>query len=188
MDERGPARPYRLPPAYRRHREDRPIIISVFLQPGEDPKDMVASASYDPLVAVLNGLRSHSEHLVSDIASRALTRGEEHREVHVQRDEDGRIIPTAPGAGVEDDEDQADDAGDVDEAGKAARAAVESALLRFATPRDPATIAAFLRTRVYRPEPLVWLEGYQALRRWRAENGITGCTPSFTAPRPPRRR
>ncbi|MET8348269.1 helicase associated domain-containing protein, partial [Streptomyces microflavus] len=36
------------------------------------------------------------------------------------------------------------------------------------------TIAAFLRTRVYRPESLVWLEGYQALIRWRAENGITG--------------
>ncbi|MGW6513811.1 helicase associated domain-containing protein, partial [Streptomyces niveus] len=29
-------------------------------------------------------------------------------------------------------------------------------------------------TRVYRPESLVWLEGYQALIRWRAENEITG--------------
>lgn len=37
-----------------------------------------------------------------------------------------------------------------------------------------ATIAAFLRTRVYRPESLVWLEGYQALIRWRKESGITG--------------
>jgi hypothetical protein len=27
---------------------------------------------------------------------------------------------------------------------------------------------------VYRPESLVWLEGYQALLRWRKENGITG--------------
>lgn len=27
---------------------------------------------------------------------------------------------------------------------------------------------------MYRPESLVWLEGYQALIRWRAENGITG--------------
>ena len=39
---------------------------------------------------------------------------------------------------------------------------------------DAATVAAFLRTRVYRPESLVWLEGYQALLRWRAENQITG--------------
>ncbi len=52
--------------------------------------------------------------------------------------------------------------------------AVESALLHFSSPRDAATIAAFLRTRVYRPESLVWLEGYQALLRWRAENEITG--------------
>ncbi|MEU2549588.1 Helicase associated domain protein [Streptomyces roseolus] len=132
------------------------IIVPVFLQPGEDPKDMVASASYDPLVAVLNGLRAHSEHLVSDIASSARTHGI--RTPHVHRDEEGRIIPAA-GAG------QGQGAGEE---------AAGSALLHFAGPRDPATIAAFLRTRVYRPESLVWLEGYQALRRWRAEHGITG--------------
>ncbi|WP_425575388.1 hypothetical protein [Streptomyces lavendulocolor] len=50
-------------------------------------------------------------------------------------------------------------------------AAAEFALLHFSSPRDP---AAFLRTRVYRPEPLVRLEGYQALIRWRKENEITG--------------
>ncbi|MFF3312823.1 helicase associated domain-containing protein [Streptomyces sp. NPDC002952] len=33
---------------------------------------------------------------------------------------------------------------------------------------------AFLRTRVCRPESLVWREGYQALLRWRAENEVTG--------------
>ncbi len=54
------------------------------------------------------------------------------------------------------------------------QAAAESALLHFSTPRDPAAIAAFLRTRVYRPESLVWLEGYQAPLRWRKENKITG--------------
>lgn len=53
-------------------------------------------------------------------------------------------------------------------------AAAESALLHFSSPRDAATIAAFLRTRVYRPESLVWREGYQALLRWRKENQITG--------------
>jgi Helicase associated domain len=82
--------------------------------------------------------------------------------VHVQRDENGRIT----GAGGEGD-------GENQEQGQGCGAA-ESALLNFASPRDPATIAAFLRTRVYRPESLVWLEGYQALLRWRAESGITG--------------
>ncbi|WP_086691261.1 DEAD/DEAH box helicase [Streptomyces recifensis] len=133
------------------------IIVPVFLKSGEDPTDMVASASFAPLVAVLQGLRSHSERLVEQLASRALTSGQRH--VHVKRDEDGRIIgTTAEGEGGQGE----------------TEGAVESALLHFSTPRDAATIAAFLRTRVYRPESLVWLEGYQALLRWRRANEITG--------------
>ncbi|MFJ8704323.1 DEAD/DEAH box helicase [Streptomyces ardesiacus] len=138
------------------------IIVPVFLRPGEDPQDMVASASFAPLVAVLQGLRSHDEHLVEQLASRALSRGREQRRIHVQRDEEGRII----GAGGEGD-------GEAQEHDDT-QAAAESALLHFSSPRDAGTIAAFLRTRVYRPESLVWLEGYQALLRWREENGITG--------------
>ncbi|MCH0567211.1 DEAD/DEAH box helicase [Streptomyces sp. MUM 2J] len=137
------------------------IIVPVFLEPREDPTDMVASASFRPLVAVLQGLRSHDERLVEQLASRALTSGK--RKVHLRRDEDGRIV----GAGSEGDgEDQEED--------DDTQAAAEAALLHFSSPRDAATIAAFLRTRVYRPESLVWLEGYQALIRWRAENEITG--------------
>ncbi|MFZ3491746.1 Helicase associated domain protein, partial [Streptomyces sp. 5.8] len=132
------------------------IIVPVFLEAGEDPKDMVASASYKPLVAVLQGLRSHDERLVEQLASRALTSGK--HTVHIQRDHDGRIVSAGSEADV--DQDGTD-------------AAAESALLHFSSPRDTATIAAFLRTRVYRPESLVWLEGYQALLRWRAANEIT---------------
>jgi hypothetical protein len=47
-------------------------------------------------------------------------------------------------------------------------------VVNFASPRDAADIAALTRCRVIRPQSLVWLEGYQALLRWRAENGITG--------------
>ncbi|MFI6107566.1 Helicase associated domain protein [Streptomyces sp. NPDC051310] len=136
------------------------IIVPVFLEPGEDPQDMVASASFRPLVAVLQGLRSHDERVVEQLASRALTSGK--RKIHIRRDEDGRIVG-AGGAG--DGEGQEDDD---------TQAAAEAALLHFSSPRDAATIAAFLRTRVYRPESLVWLEGYQALLRWRRENEITG--------------
>ncbi|MCX2928504.1 DEAD/DEAH box helicase [Streptomyces sp. NEAU-W12] len=136
------------------------IIVPAFLQPGEDPTDMVASASYRPLVAVLQGLRSHDERLVEQLASRALSSGK--RKVHVQRDEDGQIVGTG-GEGNGEDQEQDD-----------TDAAAESALLHFSSPRNAATIAAFLRTRVYRPESLVWLEGYQALIRWRKENEITG--------------
>ncbi|MBX9399356.1 Helicase associated domain protein [Streptomyces sp. TRM72054] len=136
------------------------IIVPVFLEPGEDPTDMVASASFRPLVAVLQGLRCHDERLVEQLASRALTSGK--RKVHIRCDEDGRIVG-AGGEGEGEDQEHDD-----------TQAAAESALLHFSSPRDAATIAAFLRTRVYRPESLVWLEGYQALLRWRAENEITG--------------
>ncbi|MFF8407590.1 Helicase associated domain protein [Streptomyces sp. NPDC015684] len=136
------------------------IIVPVFLQPGEDPTDMIASASYTPLVAVLQGLRSHSEHLTEQLANRALTRGT--RKAHVRRDADGRIIT---GAGT----------GEVEREGREpGSGGAESELLQFSSPRDPATIAAFLRTRVYRPQSLVWLEGYQALLRWRTANNISG--------------
>ncbi|QTA29892.1 DEAD/DEAH box helicase [Streptomyces sp. CA-256286] len=138
------------------------IIVPVFLEPGEDPTDMVASASFKPLVAVLQGLRSHDERLVEQLASRALTSGK--RTVHVRRDEDGQIVGGGgkSGAGGDQAHEENTDGG------------AESALLHFSSPRGAATIAAFLRTRVYRPESLVWLEGYQALIRWRKENGITG--------------
>ncbi|WP_329374414.1 DEAD/DEAH box helicase [Streptomyces sp. NBC_01483] len=137
------------------------IIVPVFLEPGEDPDDMVASASFRPLVAVLQGLRSHDERLVEQLASRALSRQPQAKLHHLVRNEDGQIT----GAGETRGEDQEQDD---------TQGAVESALLHFSSPRDAATIAAFLRTRVYRPESLVWLEGYQALLRWRKENGIAG--------------
>lgn len=137
------------------------IIVPVFLEPGEDPDDMVASASFRPLVAVLQGLRSHDERLVEQLASRALSRQPRTKLHHLVRNEDGQIT----GAGGTRGEDQERDD---------TQGAVESALLHFSSPRDAATIAAFLRTRVYRPESLVWLEGYQALLRWRKKHHITG--------------
>jgi hypothetical protein len=136
------------------------IIIPIFLQPGEDPKDMVASASYQPLVDILQALRSHSERMVDQLASRALTRGTERRRLHVR--------PPAPAAGT--------DGGDGEETSEAQQEAdrVTSIMVNFASPRDAADIAALTRCRVIRPQSLVWLEGYQALLRWRKENEITG--------------
>ncbi|MFJ5142642.1 Helicase associated domain protein [Streptomyces sp. NPDC088707] len=138
------------------------IIIPVFLQPGEDPKDMVASASYQPLVDILQALRSHSERMVDQLASRALTRSTERRRLHVHPS-------PAPAAGPQN--------GDVPEEASEAQQEVDrvtSIVVNFASPRDAADIAALTRCRVIRPQSLVWLEGYQALVRWRAENGITG--------------
>ncbi|MFD5372538.1 Helicase associated domain protein [Streptomyces sp. NPDC127103] len=139
------------------------IIIPVFLQPGEDPKDMVASASYQPLVDILQALRSHSERMVDQLASRALTRGSaERRRTHVHP---SPAAAAGPGNG--------DMPAEVGEAQQEVDR-VASIVVNFASPRDAADIAALTRCRVIRPQSLVWLEGYQALTRWRAENGITG--------------
>ncbi|MFI0264737.1 Helicase associated domain protein [Streptomyces sp. NPDC017056] len=135
------------------------IIIPVFLQPGEDPKDMVASASYQPLVDILQALRSHSERMVDQLASRALTRGTERRRIHVR-----------PAAAADPEN------GDMPEESSEAQQEVDrvtAVVVNFASPRDAADIAALTRCRVIRPQSLVWLEGYQALIRWRTENGIT---------------
>ncbi|MEU5214133.1 Helicase associated domain protein [Streptomyces sp. NPDC020742] len=137
------------------------IIIPIFLQPGEDPKDMVASASYQPLVDILQGLRSHSERMVDQLASRALTRGTERRRLHV------RPAPGGVGTGGE-------EAGEAESEGQREVDRVDAVVVNFAGPRDAADVAALTRCRVIRPESLVWLEGYQALRRWRAEHEVTG--------------
>ncbi|MFD7507692.1 Helicase associated domain protein [Streptomyces sp. NPDC059850] len=158
------------------------IIVPVFLQPGEDPADMIASASFKPLVAVLQGLRSHDERLVEQLASHALSRSRHQRSAHLRRDENGRIIEAVTKDSTTDGSES--DGGGSGESGSggggegreqgATGGAAGSALLHFSSPKDAATIAAFLRTRVYRPESLAWLEGYQALLRWRTENKITG--------------
>ncbi len=43
-------------------------------------------------------------------------------------------------------------------------------MLRFSLPRDPGTIALFLRTRILHPDSEIWLTGYNALRHWVEEH------------------
>ncbi|MEU6850416.1 Helicase associated domain protein [Actinacidiphila alni] len=146
------------------------VIVPVFLNPGEDPDDMVASDSFRPLVAVLQGLRSHDERLVEQLASHALTRDHARpRPVRLHRDTHGHITNTTAAGGGSTGGSRDGRGGD-----DGTDAAAESALLHFSSPRSAATIAAFLRTRVYKPESLVWLEGYQALIRWRTDHHVTG--------------
>ncbi|MGY1456973.1 Helicase associated domain protein [Streptomyces sp. SS8] len=126
------------------------LVVPVFLEPGEAPDDMLASASYKPLVAVLQGLRSHSEAVVEQLAvASAPSRG---RPASV-----ADLDPARGGGGGE---------------GGDEGALEEVPLLRFSTPRDPQLVAQFVRTRVIRPESQVWLAGLNALRTWhQQQNG-----------------
>ncbi|GGX57674.1 hypothetical protein [Streptomyces noursei] len=156
---------------------------------------MMASASYRPLVAVLQGLRARDERIVERmiVASRG-ARGKATSVVALdpQREEEEEQQAAGEGgqepaavedlgagtpeegeggqergagrgeAGREQDEDQEDEKKGVP-------------LLRFSLPRNPDVIAAFLRTRVLRPDSQVWLAGYNALRKWVESTATRRC-------------
>ncbi len=174
------------------------IIVPVFLEPGEDPGDMMASSSYRGLVAILQGLRAHDDRVIERMALPTTTaRGQITSVLALdpqqqtpaaktddqddeQHDEDGDQAeerkPAAAGTDDERDQEEGgleDDEGEEDQGDGAAPgiAPVTTPLLRFSLPRDPQAVALFLRTRVLRPDSEIWLTGYNTLRGWVQEHG-----------------
>ncbi|MGW4629725.1 Helicase associated domain protein [Streptomyces rubiginosohelvolus] len=171
------------------------IIVPVFLEPGEDPGDMMASSSYRGLVAILQGLRAHDDRVIERMALPTTTaRGQitsvlaldpqqtppaktdDQDDEHGQEQGDERE-PAAAGTERRDDGDRDEhDQDDEDQDGEETDAApgiapVTTPLLRFSLPRDPESVALFLRTRVLRPDSEIWLTGYNALRAFVDEQG-----------------
>ncbi|MFI0020073.1 DEAD/DEAH box helicase [Streptomyces griseus] len=115
------------------------IVVPVFLEPGEDPGDMMASSSYRPLVAILQGLRAHDDRVIERMALPTTTaRGQitsvlaldpqqapadqddEHQgdEQHGESDgqeQDGERETAAAGTETRDDDDRDDQADDEDQ-------------------------------------------------------------------------
>ncbi len=175
------------------------LIVPIFLEPGEDPQDMMASASYRPLVAVLQGLRAHDSRIAQRLLLTTRTaRGratsvvgldpdadvdEESAEageggVSADSADDGagpdaaeRQAADGQAPGPEEDADGGLEDGGADAGGRQARKKTKTPLLRFSLPKNPDVIAAFLRTRVLQPDSEVWLTGLNALRIWVEENG-----------------
>ncbi len=152
------------------------IIIPVFLQPGEDPKDMVASASYQPLVDVLQALRSHSERMVDQLASCALTRGTERRRIHVR--------PTGA-AGPEN--------GDMPEETSQAQQEVDrvtAVVVNFASPATPPTSPPSHAAASSVPSPSSGSRATRPCSGGVPRTGSPGCTPlpMTSRPRSGRRR
>ncbi|MFF2173138.1 DEAD/DEAH box helicase [[Kitasatospora] papulosa] len=169
------------------------IVVPVFLEPGEDPSDMMASPSYRPLVSVLQGLRAHDERVIERMTLGTTTaRGKAtsvvaldpvREEGDVQEDDvDGNQeqSDTAPADTEDSTEDSTehdaagttdeDETGTQDDADEEEHAGSNVPLLRFSLPRDPGVIALFLRTRVLHPDSEIWLTGYNALRHWVAKH------------------
>ncbi|MFG2433002.1 Helicase associated domain protein [Streptomyces sp. NPDC048590] len=175
------------------------IIVPVFLEPGEDPGDMTASSSYRGLVAILQGLRAHDDRVIERMVlptttargqitsvlaldpqqpTPAGTHGDQDDEQHGK--DDGQVdererTPAGTGDDKQSDDKQRDGK-DEDQDGTETGTApgiipVTTPLLRFSLPRDPESVALFLRTRVLRPDTEIWLTGYHALRTWAREHG-----------------
>ncbi|MFJ4888244.1 Helicase associated domain protein [Streptomyces sp. NPDC088731] len=169
------------------------ILVPIFLEPGEDPGDMMASPSYRGLVAVLQGLRAHDGRVIERMALPTTTaRGhitsvlaldpQEQPPAAEADDQDDAREDAAAGAEDDDqDHDEHDGQGDEDGGGQGdeetgaapgiASVTTTTPLLRFSLPRDPEAVALFLRTRVLRPDSEIWLTGYSAFRTWVREHG-----------------
>ncbi|MEU5288571.1 Helicase associated domain protein [Streptomyces sp. NPDC020755] len=169
------------------------IIVPVFLQPGEDPGDMMASPSYTGLVAILQGLRAHDDRVIERMAlptttargqitsvlaldPQEATADENGDQGEGQEDVPDESVAAGPGDDDQDDADTDEHQDDEGEGGEETGAApgiagTSTPLLRFSLPRDPQSIALFLRTRVLRPDSEVWLTGYSALRAFVDEHG-----------------
>ncbi|MFE7758531.1 Helicase associated domain protein [Streptomyces sp. NPDC057429] len=163
------------------------IVVPVFLEPGEDPSDMMASPSYRPLVAVLQGLRAHDSRVIERMALSTTTargqatavvaldpvqEGTDHDDVQEDDTDDIEAAAgTEEGTDEEAAEAAAEDGTDDQETEEEADARAGVPLLRFSLPRDPGAVALFLRTRILQPDSEVWLSGYNALRIWVQETG-----------------
>ncbi|WP_127469607.1 DEAD/DEAH box helicase [Streptomyces sp. B27] len=183
------------------------IIVPVFLEPGEDPGDMMASSSYRGLVSILQGLRAHDDRVIERMALPTTTaRGQITSVLALDpqtpadnngdqgNQGDSRDDERQPAAGTgdngqknRDDQDDDEDQGEEEAAEAIAAPGVAplgttTPLLRFSLPRDPQAIALFVRTRVLRPDSEVWLTGYQALRAFVDEHGHAQVPAAHTVP------
>ncbi|MBM7443138.1 DEAD/DEAH box helicase [Streptomyces sp. HB132] len=157
------------------------IVVPVFLEPGEDPSDMMASPSYRSLVAVLQGLRAHDARIIERLALPTTTaRGRATSVVAldpVREKGDGGDDDQEHGADIEaaadadEETTQAATEDGTDDTSEDEHAGAMVPLLRFSLPRDPGDVALFLRTRILHPDSEIWLTGYNALRHWVQERG-----------------
>ncbi|PJN21109.1 DEAD/DEAH box helicase [Kitasatospora sp. CB02891] len=128
------------------------IIVPVLLGAGDSGDVLLTSRAYDGLAKVLLALRAHDEAAVERLA---LPQSE-----------------TRPAR-------EPRHAGELDEVRSAGG---EEQLLHFSTERDPAVIAAFVRTRVLEPEREEFRRGLAELRAYRQAFGDAKVRYAYRAP------
>ncbi|MDF3302967.1 DEAD/DEAH box helicase [Streptomyces tropicalis] len=159
------------------------IVVPVYLQPGEKPDTMLTSPSYRPLVAVLQGLRSHGDGLIERLTLRTEHTGRGESEDFTGLDPQPVTPPGAKDAG-EPGDNEGDGGQDQAEESQRAAAQMWEQLLKFSTPRDADLIARFVERRVLQPDSELWLTGYDLLHRWVGEHGHAQVPLTATVPVP----
>ncbi|MFD7169521.1 helicase associated domain-containing protein [Streptomyces violascens] len=117
------------------------LTVPVFLAPDEKEEDMLTSASYAPLVKVLEGLRAQDERAVEILA--------------IPQENQKSVVDPSVDIGEEPEDSEEE----------------HRLLLRFAAPRDPVTVAKFVKYRVINTERQDWLRGYNAAQRYQEREG-----------------
>ncbi|MEU1434476.1 Helicase associated domain protein [Streptomyces sp. NPDC005786] len=115
------------------------LVVPVLLGPGETADNMLTSRAFGGLAKLLEALRAHDARIVETLA---------------EQQAPSRYKPVT----TDDNENSASGSrdGSKDVSGRA------KALLKFSTPRDPATLAAFINLRVLNPEHEHWRRGVEA--------------------------
>ncbi|MFG3309997.1 Helicase associated domain protein [Streptomyces wuyuanensis] len=113
------------------------LVVPVLLGPGETHENMLTSKAYGGLAKLLEALRAHDARVVEQLAE-------------TQAPSPYKPIqqPAAAGPSAE---------STTPEVSRSARE-----LLKFSTPRDPALLAAFIKSRVIDPEDAYWKRGIEA--------------------------
>ncbi|MFE9341349.1 Helicase associated domain protein [Streptomyces sp. NPDC007063] len=146
------------------------LVVPVLLAPGDEGRDMAATAAYEPLVAVLRALRSFDPRIIEQLSLRPSGRHSGTPEDTLAADPAGDprqhtgTEPAEEGEPADHDPGQAEEPEDGEGAGLA--------LLRFSRRgRQTDEIARLVRTRVLRPESTAWLTGLEAVRTYAAAHG-----------------
>ena len=128
------------------------IVVPVILGPGETGAELLSSKAFDGLAKLLMALRSHDAAAVERLA---LPQSETRP-------------PREPRHAGDPDERRSGEAGEQ--------------LLQFSTQRDPAVIAAFVRTRVLEPEREEFRRGLEELLAYKKAFGDVKVAYAYVAP------
>ncbi|MGW8985060.1 Helicase associated domain protein [Streptomyces parvus] len=135
------------------------LVVPVLLGPGETADNMLTSRAFGGLAKLVEALRAHDARIVEPLAEQQAPS----RYKPVRKDESGK---GTGGSGE----------------GSGGVSAPAKALLKFSTPRDPATLAAFINLRVVNPEHEHWRRGVEAAVIYAREHGDLRVPFTFRVP------